>query len=129
MPLEQFLTQTALRFIDLFLDPNVIAVHRVVIGAADSCPKAARLFFESGPGFCVRVTTELICAQSDLKIQPDQVREIVHSFLNLVQGDYFQRSMLGLEFAMTEQKQQRMANNAAQWTLKMLATFKSDGKC
>lgn len=38
------------RFMALIFDPEVVAMHRVVMGEAASHPRIASLFFESGPG-------------------------------------------------------------------------------
>lgn len=55
---RQALLGVARRFVGLMLDPDVIAMHRVVMAEAASQPRIATLFFDSGP----RKTKAAVCA-------------------------------------------------------------------
>ena len=46
---SELIYRLARRFMDLVLDPEVIAMHRVVMGEALSHPRIAELFYENGP--------------------------------------------------------------------------------
>ena len=47
--LRTALLTIARRFVELMFDPDVVAMHRVVMGEAASQPRIASLFFDSGP--------------------------------------------------------------------------------
>ena len=48
------------RFMDLMFDPQVVAMHRVVAGEAQSYPQIALLFFESGPAAVKRAVAQCL---------------------------------------------------------------------
>ncbi len=56
-PRAALLTLTR-RFVDLLFDPEVIAMHRLVMAESASQPRIAELFFDSGP----RRTEAAVCA-------------------------------------------------------------------
>jgi TetR/AcrR family transcriptional repressor of mexJK operon len=93
------LLSIARQFVDLMFDPEVIAMHRVVMAEAASQPRIAELFFDSGP----RRTKASVCAflqqqveAGKLQIPPDRVLYAAVQLLNTAVGMYQMSLWLGL---------------------------------
>lgn len=89
----------ARRFVELMLDPDVIAMHRVVMGEAASQPRIASLFFDSGP----KKTKSAVCAflqrhveAGRLKIPPERLLYAASQLLNNAIGMFQLQLWLGL---------------------------------
>jgi TetR/AcrR family transcriptional repressor of mexJK operon len=102
---RQALLGVARRFVDLMLDPDVIAMHRVVMGEAASQPRIATLFFDSGP----KKTKAAVCAflqrQVDagrLDISPERLLHAAFQLLNNAIGMYQLQLWLGLRQTVEE---------------------------
>lgn len=87
------------RFVDLLFDPEVIAMHRVVLGEATSQPRIAALFFASGP----QRTKSAVCAllreqvrQGRLAITEEQLLYAAIQLFNMAVGMYQLQLWLGL---------------------------------
>ncbi|MGD9163559.1 MAG: TetR/AcrR family transcriptional regulator [Chromatiales bacterium] len=97
--LRNALLTVARRFVDLLFDPEVIAMHRVVIGEATSQPRIASLFFESGPmrtkaAVCAFLQRQV--AKGRLCIPAEQVLYAASQLLFTAIGVYQMQLMLGL---------------------------------
>lgn len=97
--LRAALLQITGRFVDLLFDPDVVAMHRVVMGEAASHPRIAALFFDSGP----RQTKAAVCAflerqvrQGRLRIPEDRLMYAAFQLLNGAVGMYQLALWLGL---------------------------------
>lgn len=93
------------RFVELLFDPDVVAMHRVVIAAAASQPRIAALFFDSGP----KQTKTAVCAflqrqveQGRLRIPADRVLYAASQLLNMAIGMYQLQLLLGLRQSIDE---------------------------
>jgi AcrR family transcriptional regulator len=74
------------RFMDLILDPEVIAMHRVVMAEALSHPRIAELFYENGPA----ATHEAVAAR---------LRRLTeHGLLRPHDSDYAAWQLLNMSF-------------------------------
>ena len=103
--LRTALMKVARRFVDLLLDPEVVAMHRVVMGEATSQPRIAALFFDSGP----KRTKAAVCAflqqQVDagrLAIAQDRLLYAAVQLLNMAIGMYQLQLLLCLRDAVDE---------------------------
>ncbi len=95
----------ARRFVDLLLDPEVVAMHRVVMGEAASQPRIAALFFDSGP----KQTKAAVCAflerevaSGRLRIPQERVLYAAVQLLNMAIGMYQLQLLLGLRESIDE---------------------------
>jgi TetR/AcrR family transcriptional repressor of mexJK operon len=87
------------RFVDLLFDPEVIAMHRVVMGEAASQPRIAALFFESGPQRTKAAVCAFLKRQVDkgrLQIADDRLLYAAVQLLNTAVGMYQLQLWLGL---------------------------------
>ena len=103
--LRAALLTIARQFVDLLLDPDVVAMHRVVMGEAASQPRIASLFFDSGP----RQTKAAVCAflqrqvdQGRLRIPGDRLLYAAVQLLNMAIGMYQLQLLLGLRESIDE---------------------------
>ncbi|MEJ2693641.1 MAG: TetR/AcrR family transcriptional regulator, partial [Candidatus Thiodiazotropha sp.] len=97
--LRTALLTIASRFVKLLFDPQVVAMHRVVMGEAASQPRVASLFFDSGP----QRTKAAVCAflqhqvaKGRLTIPPKQISYAAAQLLNMAIGIYQMQLLLGL---------------------------------
>lgn len=87
------------RFVDLLFDPEVIAMHRIVMAEAASQPRIAQLFVESGPkrtkatvgGYLRRQV-----ARGRLRIDDERFFYASVQLLNMVVGMYQLELWMGL---------------------------------
>lgn len=112
-PIEQVLTAFAKQLLTQVTSPEVIGVHRVVIGKACRFPELAKQFYDNGPA---RVLTALaqylefhnkrgILEIADTTLAAEQ-------FLNLVLGECRRRILFGVDDAPDPQQMQRQVDGA-----------------
>lgn len=97
--LRSALLSIAGQFVELMFDPEVIAMHRVVMAEAASQPRIAELFFDSGP----KRTKASVCAflqqqveAGRLRIPPDRLLYASVQLLITAVGMYQMPLWLGL---------------------------------
>lgn len=87
------------RFVELLFDPEVVAMHRVVMGEAASQPRIAALFFESGPlrtRQAVRAFLQRQVERGRLRIRNDGLSYAAVQLMNMAVGMYQLQLLLGL---------------------------------
>jgi TetR/AcrR family transcriptional regulator, mexJK operon transcriptional repressor len=92
------LTTIALRFLDLVLLPEAIALNRIIIGEVSRFPALGQVFWEAGPAQ-TRIDLEAFlrrAAGAGSLVVPDP-RLAAEQFLALARGEIHQRSLLRLE--------------------------------
>jgi TetR/AcrR family transcriptional repressor of mexJK operon len=103
-PRKAILT-VARRFVDLLFDPDVVAMHRIVMGEAASQPRIASLFYENGP---LR-TKAAVCAflqhqitKGWLRIPAERLLHAASQLLFTAIGIYQMQLLLGLRESVDE---------------------------
>jgi TetR/AcrR family transcriptional repressor of mexJK operon len=92
----------------LLTTPEVIAMHRVVIGDAGKNPKVARLMYEAGPQRVLEDLAELLTAWRERGlVQMQDVRSAADHFLFMLRGDMQFRVLLNIRPRPTEAEMQR----------------------
>jgi len=97
LPAVEALQEVARRFVDLLLSEEVIAMHRMMVGAANSHPDLCQLFWDSGPAPALASLAELLRhydARGELGI-PDAAWAADH-FFALLHGKLHLRATLGV---------------------------------
>lgn len=87
------------RFVDLLFDPDVVAMHRVVMGEAASQPRIAALFFDSGPRQTRTAVLSFLArqvARGRLRIADDRLLYAAIQLLSMAIGMYQLQLLLGL---------------------------------
>ncbi|KPJ91345.1 MAG: hypothetical protein AMJ53_11885 [Gammaproteobacteria bacterium SG8_11] len=95
------------KFVELLFDPEVIAMHRVVMGEAASHPRIAALFFESGP----KRTKSAVCAFLKQQVEKNRLRiddaDLLYASMQLFNtavGMFQLQLWLGLQDTVEEQE-------------------------
>ena len=93
------------QFAELLFDPQVVAMHRVVVGEAASQPRIATLFFESGPMRTKAAVCDFLTKQAAagrLRIDSDKILYAAVQLLNMTIGMYQLQFLLGLRDSVDE---------------------------
>ena len=97
--LREALLSIARQFVELMFDPEVVAMHRVVMAEAAGQPRIAELFFESGPRRTMAAVAAFLqqqVAASRLDIHPDRIVYAANQLLIMAVGLYQMPLWLGL---------------------------------
>lgn len=74
-------------FLEAFLDPRGLAVHRLIMSCASRYPRVAEVFMKSGPERCdAEVSAFLRAAQAQGLVEIADINMAATQFLSLVQG-------------------------------------------
>lgn len=94
---RETLLRLARRFMALIFDPEVIAMHRLVLAEAPNFPRIAALFYESGPAATKRAVgafLERLVQRGQLRI--DDIEYAAWQFPNMAFGDFKVRLDFGM---------------------------------
>lgn len=97
--LRTALLSVARQFVGLMFDPEVVAMHRVVMAEAAGQPRVAELFFDSGPRqtkAAVEAFLQRQIAAGRLHIPPDRIVYAANQLLTMAVGLYQMPLWLGL---------------------------------
>lgn len=96
-PPETTLRRLGTELLSLILDPEVVAMFRVVIAEAAAYPRVAQLFYEAGPRQAAETMAEQIGAQMNAgALRPGDPHAAAHTFASLCKGELHMEAMLGL---------------------------------
>lgn len=102
------------KFLTMMIAPSHVALIRMVIGAAEKCPEAAKTFFEMGPCFGIdRVAAylERQAARGRLDLKDDPKLAAAH-FLNLCHGEIAKKLLFGYSDAPSKEQIERTVASA-----------------
>lgn len=119
------------RFVDLLFDPEVVAMHRVVMGEAASQPRIAALFFDSGPKrtkatVCVFLQKQV--AAGRLAIADDRLLYAAVQLLNMAVGMYQLQLLLCLRDSVDEAELELHLERAVDDFLRLYAVSQGAGQ-
>lgn len=110
---EQVLTAFAQKLLMQVTSPEVIGVHRVVIGEAHQFPELAQLFYENGPARALVVLERYFEAQNQLGIlHISDISLAAEQFLNLVLGECHRRILFGIDQSASAESMKRQVAGA-----------------
>lgn len=90
------------RLMDLLLDEEVVAMHRVIIGESVDYPAIAKLFYETGPGTAIKTVAQFMEKQMQQKrLMADDPLYAAVLFLNMVRGHYQMQLLMGIELTVS----------------------------
>ena len=96
LPIEAALRKIARSFVDFLQRPDVIAVHRLVIGESHRFPELGRAFYEAGPTIVQHMLAEFLgraAARGELALRDPAIA--AELFLSMVKGHFQLRTELG----------------------------------
>ncbi|MFC3127072.1 TetR/AcrR family transcriptional regulator [Pseudoroseomonas globiformis] len=126
LPLDRALVEFGEHWLNFLLQPQVRALHRMVIAECGRIPELARAFYEAGP-LAVRAWVAGWLAEEVLRgrlrpgTDPDLAAE---QFLSLLRGDLFLRATLGLEPQANPEAVSALARQAAAGFLAIYAAIR-----
>jgi TetR/AcrR family transcriptional repressor of mexJK operon len=107
------LVAIARRFLALLTDPEVVAMHRVIMSEAATQPHVAELFFESGPVAAKTALSLYLQRQvtaGRLAIPPEKLQFAAVQLFAMAQGMYQLQLLLGLIYDIPEEELVRHLN-------------------
>ncbi|GAB2677606.1 TetR/AcrR family transcriptional regulator [Aliiglaciecola aliphaticivorans] len=118
-PVEALLTYGN-QIINLLQDEQSIAMHRVVIGEITTNPRVAELFYIAGPQHGIEILRDFFQQNSQLKLDKNKAEYWAYTFFNMLKGDFYLRSLLGLPFSKSEAKQTELVTQTVNHVIQMI---------
>jgi TetR/AcrR family transcriptional repressor of mexJK operon len=103
--LLQVLRERGLQIIKLLHDDQVIAIYRVIIGEVNSNPRVAELFYQAGPKHSLDYLTKCFLKFSEQPITEELAHKCAVTFFSLLKSEFHIKSILGLDFALSDSEQ------------------------
>jgi len=98
LDIEHSLLTIAVRFIDLILSPEAIALNRIIIGEVTRFPALGQVFWEAGPAQTRMQIETLLCRAAAVgALAVPDARLAAEQFLALARGEIHQRCLLCLD--------------------------------
>lgn len=91
---EIVLTRIGQQFLQLLLDPNSIAMYKMLIGEVGSNEHVSELFYNSGTRRGIRLLATYLNQQEQYHISEATAWELSTMFFNTVKGEYHMKSLL-----------------------------------
>ena len=102
--LETALNHIARRFLALFHDEDVIAMYSTVIAEARNTPHVAEIFYHAGPLASLEALSRLLYQSSGDTLSKQNARLLAIDFYTFIKGDLHTRSLMNLDFRLTEEE-------------------------
>lgn len=120
--LSQVLRERGLQIVKLLHDHKVIAIYRVIIGEVNSNPRVAELFYQTGPKHTVEYLAKCFLNYSEQSMTEELAHKNAVIFFNLLKSEFHIKSILGLNFALSESQQIALVEVAARQIEHLLAS-------
>lgn len=109
------------QIMSLLQDEQAIAMHRVVIGELATNPHVAELFYIAGPQNGMQLFSRYLQKNTHLQLNEEQAQYWSCAFFNMLKGDFHLKSLLGLPYSMSEEKQLNLVSKVTDHVLAMIA--------
>jgi TetR/AcrR family transcriptional repressor of mexJK operon len=103
--LAQVLRERGLQIVKLLHDNQVIAIYRVIIGEVNSNPRVAELFYQAGPKHSLEYLAKCFLKFTKRPITEKFAHKCAATFFSLLQSEFHIKSILGLNFALSNTEQ------------------------
>ena len=103
--LLQVLRERGLQVVKLLHDDQVIAIYRVIIGEVNSNPRVAELFYQAGPKHNLDYLEKCFFKFAEQPITKELAHKCAVTFFSLLKSDFHIKSILGLDFALSDSEQ------------------------
>ena len=118
------LRERGLQIVKLLHDSRVIAIYRVIIGEANSNPRAAELFYQAGPKHSLEYLAKCFLKFAKQPITEELAHKCAVTFFSLLKSEFHIKSILGLDFALSDSEQIALVEFAIQ-QIERLLEFKA----
>jgi TetR/AcrR family transcriptional repressor of mexJK operon len=103
--LRQVLRERGLQIVKLLHDDQVIAIYRVIIGEVNSNPRVAELFYQAGPKHSLEYLSKCFLKFSEQSLTEKFAYKCATTFFAMLKSDFHIKSILGLDFALSDSEQ------------------------
>lgn len=103
--LQQVLRERGLQIVKLLHDDQVIAIYRVIIGEVNSNPRVAELFYQAGPKHSLDYLAKCFMKFATQTIDDELAFKCAITYFSLLQSEFHIKSILGLDFALSDSEQ------------------------
>jgi TetR/AcrR family transcriptional repressor of mexJK operon len=103
--LLQVLRERGLQIVKLLHDDQVIAIYRVIIGEVNSNPRVAELFYHAGPKHNIEYLAKCFLKFAEQTITEEFAHKCAVTFFSLLKSEFHIKSILGLDFALSDPEQ------------------------
>ncbi len=101
-------------YLDVLVQPQSLALYRMVIAEGANFPDLARVFYERGPGQVATQLADYLGALGGGELPAAPGPEVVaREFLSLVRSDLHQKALLGVEIPSPDQRASTVARAVA----------------
>ncbi|AGH42627.1 TetR/AcrR family transcriptional regulator [Paraglaciecola psychrophila] len=104
-PLLHVLRERGLQIVKLLHDDQVIAIHRVIIGEVNTNPRVAELFYQAGPKHSLEYLEKCFIKFAKQPITEEFAHKCAATYFSLLQSEFHIKSILGLDFALSNSEQ------------------------
>ena len=103
--LLQVLRERGLQIVKLLHDEQVIAIYRVIIGEVNSNPRVAELLYQAGPKHSLEYLAKCFIKFTKQPITDEFADTCAVTFSSLLKSELHIKSILGLDFALSDTEQ------------------------
>ncbi len=97
LPLREALYEFGITMMGIVLTPEIIDLHRLVVGEAGRFPEVGALFFERGPKRGkAKLSTYLAAAMASGRVYPSDPERLARQFSYMCQSNCHQARLMGL---------------------------------
>lgn len=100
-PVDEALRRVGKQFLTLLSDPEVIQMFRLMIAEANSFPRVARSFHETGPRATVDYVTQIFSNYLPDNASAKDAENAACEFIALIKSEYFMERLLGIRGNLT----------------------------
>jgi len=121
--LKTALTSIANKFVALFHDEVVIAMHATMISEASNAPDVVKIFHEAGPLASIKALSEVFQEMSKRALSEADARMLSLDFYTFLKGDWHNQSLLNLEFRLNDQQRETHVKAVVDKTMCLLEHY------
>ena len=119
--LIQLLSERGLQIVKILHDDKVISMYRIIIGEVNSNPRVAELFYQAGPKHILDYLVKCFLKFAEQPITEELAYKYAVTFFNLLKSEFHIKSILGLDFALSDSEQIAQVEFAIQQIESLLA--------
>jgi TetR/AcrR family transcriptional regulator, mexJK operon transcriptional repressor len=121
LDLALVLQEHGLQIVKLLHDDEVIAIYRVIIGEVNNNPRAAELLYQAGPKHSLDYLSQCFLKFSKQPLSEEFAAKCAATFFSLLKSEFHTKSILGLNFKLSDTQQVTQVQFAVQQIMALLA--------
>ena len=121
LDLALVLQEHGLQIVKLLHDDEVIAIYRVIIGEVNNNPRAAELLYQAGPKHSLDYLSQCFLKFFKQPLSEEFAAKCAATFFSLLKSEFHTKSILGLNFKLSDTQQVTHVQFAVQQIMALLA--------